>query len=96
MTTYALTTEDRLRAQSDTARAKRAATREAKQRLIDEDIILLARRGLDPAPIALRVQVPINRVVSMMEEAGLRVNPYAERWGPTPEGDTCPHCGKNR
>lgn len=86
--------EAALAAQTEEARARRAATLAHRKDLLEDDMLTLARRGLDPAPIAKRLQVPITRVSEVLRERGVEINPYAVSYGPTPEADECPHCGK--
>ena len=80
---------------SEASREKLRATRALKRELLDEDILLLWKRGLVPLAIAAKLRVPVDRVSSVVRENGYEIAGYLTTSGPTPEADTCPHCGKD-
>lgn len=81
-------------ANTEASREKRKATMAQKRRLLNEDILLLWGRGLVPLAIAKRLRVSVDRIGSVVREAGFEIPSYMTSSGPRPEEDSCPHCGR--
>ena len=95
MTGYLLTPKDRLKAQSEEAKAKRLATEEERRRFQREDILLLRRRGMVPLAIADAIGISLRRVVTVLEEAGEDIPGFLTTWNEPPRGERCPSCGRH-
>jgi hypothetical protein len=96
--TYTLSDVDRRRgleaARTQAAIEKRRATRELKRQLLEEDVLILWRRGMVPLAIAGKLRIPVSRVSEVVKEAGHEIPSYLTTHGPTPEADICSRCGQ--
>jgi hypothetical protein len=95
VTGYLLTPPDRLKAQSDEAKAKRVATVEERQRFQREDLILLRKRGLVPLAIADELGISLRRLVTVLEESGEQLLGFLTTWNEPPRGARCSACGRH-
>lgn len=81
-------------AHSEEANKKRRETIALRQKLEQEDVILLRRRGMVPFAIADKMGVSLRRVVRHLEEAGAEIPGYLTTWNEPPGETACPRCGK--
>lgn len=94
MTGYLLTPYDRLKSQSEEAKAKRLATEEERRRFQREDILLLRERGMVPLAIADELGISLRRVVTVLEESGEQLLGFLTTWNEPPRGERCSACGR--